>query len=696
MNLIPSLLQSEWIKALGWTFVHSLWQIALIGLVLFVILKFIPGRSAHVRYTISTIALWLVLVMALATFIIMLPDTRVLTQVSGKLILLPNEQPTTLASKVSAWLEARIPMMLSIWSIGVAILMARLIISIFWVKHIRQTAVPEAELQLMLNQLIQKLRIKTKPGASSTSLISSPVTIGHLKPVILFPVGIINQLTPQEVEAILTHELAHIVRRDYLSNLIQSFIETLFYYHPITWWISGMVRTERENRADDLAVTWCGDHLAYAKALLTVQEMQVRQGPALAIGFSSRKGAMLARIQRILHLPYKNHNQMEKTVLLSLSTLCFLTFTLSSHTKPETVQEEIIDFETTISVSAEITDSIPAKGIYRIHKKTDDQDISVEVENGAIKELKVDGKEIQPSEFEGYNAVIDELFGGMHAPADVHGFEYMMPHMPVMPNPSVMPEMPIMIEGYNFEMPEIPEIPHTPGFRFGYGFDGDLNTIFSDSSTIVIYDSKIKGKNFQLTADTIIMNGKNKIIIYHGKDSSVINTHQFHGSAHQPFFYGHGAEMDEAEMRKHAEAWRAQSDQWREQQKHWSQQWRSNADQIRAEKELLRSLNRNNYRLSEESQSAIELELSKLNELNEIYITGRPRLDLSEELVKDGLIQPGTEVKVQLTPDKLKINGEKMPAVIHQKYLDLYEHQQGVELSGNSKVEFTTKSKQRM
>ena len=64
--------------------------------------------------------------------------------------------------------------------------------------------------------------------------------------------------------------------------------------------------------------------------------------------------------------------------------------------------------------------------------------------------------------------------------------------------------------------------------------------------------------------------------------------------------------------------------------------------------------------------------------------------------IQDGLVEPGTEVEVQLTPDKLKINGEKMPESVHQKYLKLYEQQQGVELSGNSRVEFTTKSKQRM
>ena len=86
MNLTTSWMQSEWTKALGWTFVHSLWQIALIGLLLFVVLRLIPGRSAHTRYTISTLALWLIVVMALGTFIIMLPDARNMTEITGRLV----------------------------------------------------------------------------------------------------------------------------------------------------------------------------------------------------------------------------------------------------------------------------------------------------------------------------------------------------------------------------------------------------------------------------------------------------------------------------------------------------------------------------------------------------------------------------------------------------------------------------------
>ncbi|MGB3077656.1 MAG: M56 family metallopeptidase, partial [Saprospiraceae bacterium] len=416
MNLTTHWMQSDWCKALGWTFVHSLWQIAAIGLLLYIILRLIPGRSAHIRYTISTMAIWMIVITVLSTFIIMLPNSNSVTEISGQVILVKIAEAYTLTDRISMWLENRMPMMLSIWFGGVIILMLRLAFSLLWVQYMRSVAAPLIPVQNIVNDLIHRLQIRIKPLVSESGYVSSPVTIGHIKPVILFPIGIINQLNPQEVEAILTHELAHIVRRDYLSNLIQSFIETIFYYHPVTWWISNKVRTERENRADDLAISWCGDHVGYAKALITVQEMELGNAPSLSIGFASGKGAMLARIQRILHIPYKNHNQMEKTVLISLCSLFFLGFTLNSHTIQDQKNEKTSAPAEIVNVEVTSSDSIPSKGTYMIHKKTDNQDISIQVEDGDIKELKVDGKEIAPEQFNHYDSVIDELFGSMEAP----------------------------------------------------------------------------------------------------------------------------------------------------------------------------------------------------------------------------------------------------------------------------------------
>jgi hypothetical protein len=76
------------------------------------------------------------------------------------------------------------------------------------------------------------------------------------------------------------------------------------------------------------------------------------------------------------------------------------------------------------------------------------------------------------------------------------------------------------------------------------------------------------------------------------------------------------------------------------------------------------------------------------------YRPARP--NFADALADDGLIEPGEEALIQLTPDKLKINGKKMDAETHQKYLNMYEKQQGVELSGNSRVEFRTKTRRSM
>jgi beta-lactamase regulating signal transducer with metallopeptidase domain len=77
-------------------------------------------------------------------------------------------------------------------------------------------------------------------------LVEVPTVVGWLRPVILAPVGALTGLSPDHVEALLAHELAHIRRCDYLVNMLQSVAEALLFYHPAVWWISGEIRAERE------------------------------------------------------------------------------------------------------------------------------------------------------------------------------------------------------------------------------------------------------------------------------------------------------------------------------------------------------------------------------------------------------------------------------------------------------------------
>ncbi len=711
MNLTTHWMQSDWCKALGWTFVHSLWQIAAIGLVLYIILRLIPGRSAHVRYTISTMAIWMIVITVLSTFIIMLPESKTIAESNGQLILVKIAGGYTLADRISMWLETRMPMMLSIWFGGVLILMLRLAFSLVWVQYMRSVATPLDSVQNTINDLIQRIRIRINPIVSESGYVTSPVTIGHIKPVILFPIGIINQLNPQEVEAILTHELAHIVRRDYLSNLIQSFIETIFYYHPVTWWISNKVRTERENRADDLAISWCGDHVGYAKALITVQEMELGNGPSLAIGFASGKGAMLARIQRILHIPYKNHNQMEKTVLISLCSLFFLGFTLNSHTIQEQKNQKTSDSSEIVNVVATVKDSIPSKGTYMIHKKTDSQDISVQVEDGDIKELKVDGKEIAPEQFKHYDEVIDELFGSMDTPPSAEGFNFMMPAIPPMPSMAPMPAMPPMPSMPAMGMNEM-ELEHM------LGSGSNLELLQGNN-----LENYIRGQMGGLMhlSDTLDPSGA-KIIIIRNGDSTVISSPGFGWSVSglngdNAYVY----KLDNDQWKKQQEEWKQNQGEWKERQKEWKNNWAENGEnwknnwkeqqaQMQAEQEKMRSegdrMRGEGGRIREESRGAMNSENYARALQDELRANGygearsfspmTRRMNMTDALIGEGLVQPGEEADILLTPDKLKINGKKMPENIHQKYLKMYEEQQGVELSGNSRVEFKTKSRRSM
>jgi len=146
-------------------------------------------------------------------------------------------------------------------------------------------------------------------------MVNTPVVIGHLKPVILIPAGLLTNLPADQMEAVLLHELAHVRRHDYLINLMQRWVEALFFYHPGVWWISHVVRIERENCCDDLAVHASGNPLCYAEALAALEESRLPQfHPALA----ASTGPLLARIQRILQ---RNAGTGVRGVISSLTLL---------------------------------------------------------------------------------------------------------------------------------------------------------------------------------------------------------------------------------------------------------------------------------------------------------------------------------------------------------------------------------------
>ncbi|MBN2350509.1 MAG: pentapeptide repeat-containing protein, partial [Bacteroidales bacterium] len=160
------------------------------------------------------------------------------------------------------------------------------------------------------NSLLHQLGIKKAVKFLQSTLVKVPVVIGYFKPVVLVPLSAFTGLTTQQMESVLVHELAHIIRRDYLINLIQSLAEILFFYHPAVWWISKTIKEEREHCCDDIALEHTGDSLNFVKALAGIQE-QMLHSEGLAMALSGNNNKLLKRIQRLINQPKMKTNFIE-------------------------------------------------------------------------------------------------------------------------------------------------------------------------------------------------------------------------------------------------------------------------------------------------------------------------------------------------------------------------------------------------
>ena len=341
--------------ALGWMVVHSLWQatgIALLSGVLSIVMR---KKTAKLRYLLSNAALVTVLAAAVVTFciyydfskeagqLVFTPDTE--SAVNQQFTLGKNTntsvQPSNYSSEgllsmggLKAYFNRHIYLIVTIWALGVALFMLRLLGGISYVYYLksRMNFPADEYWQDLLDGLKNRVGVQRGIDLLESALVRSPIVIGHLKPVILFPIGAINRLNPNEVEAILAHELAHVLRNDYVLNIIQSVIEALFYFHPAVWWISAQIRTERENCCDDVAIELCGNSMTYAKSLVSVQEMAY-YGPQMAMAFAGQRGKnqLLMRVQRVLNQPQNKTNVREKLIATCLLVVLMVGLSFSSN-----------------------------------------------------------------------------------------------------------------------------------------------------------------------------------------------------------------------------------------------------------------------------------------------------------------------------------------------------------------------------
>lgn len=331
MKTLEALLAQPALQALGWSLIHFVWQGAVVATLLAGVNLLLRDRSANARYLAACSALALMLVLMAGNIFVftsamhasspaqsfLQESARVdQSEFQNSIASIKDDKDRKLAVEPLPLFEPRthralkslLPWVVSIWLIGVLALSIRLVGGFIQTRRLtrRKTRRVEGWMQQSLVELARRLRVSKPVVILESSLVQVPMAMGCLRPVILFPATALTGLAPDQLEAILAHELAHIRRHDYIINLLQTVIETLLFYHPAVWWVSRQIRTERENCCDDMAVAACGDALVYARALTKVERLRKAR---LQLAVTANGGLLMKRISRLVEAESPRSNR---------------------------------------------------------------------------------------------------------------------------------------------------------------------------------------------------------------------------------------------------------------------------------------------------------------------------------------------------------------------------------------------------
>jgi beta-lactamase regulating signal transducer with metallopeptidase domain len=158
-----------------------------------------------------------------------------------------------------------------------------------------------AELDPQLQATLERNRGNRGVRLCTSGLLHIPTAIGFMKPVVIVPDWVMQELSADELNQILLHELAHLRRWDDWTNLAQKVVKALFFFHPAVWWLEKRVSLEREMACDDAVIAETASPRAYAECLTHLAEKTlIRRSMALAQAALGRIRQTSMRVAQIL------------------------------------------------------------------------------------------------------------------------------------------------------------------------------------------------------------------------------------------------------------------------------------------------------------------------------------------------------------------------------------------------------------
>lgn len=338
------------VERVGWVLIHSAWQIAVVGILTWLVVSSQRRSAARLKYAVLLSGLVTMLILPAITTIVLrenrpqavvsLSSVRAETQANvieitsndapspalqqnagmagGNLVKdnvtlseeseLQTAQPANIEAarspetaegiRFETILQPWLPTIVAWWLAGLLLFALRPLFGWVVVQRLRckGTAPVANEVAEMFCRIAGTFQLASSVQLLQSALVTAPVLVGWMRPVILLPVAAVNGLTLSQLEAVLAHELAHVRRFDSYFVVLQTFFEALFFFHPVAWWISNQIRHEREFCCDDLAISVLNNRMEYGRALLAVSELKGSHG-LFVLGADG--GSLIFRVQRL-------------------------------------------------------------------------------------------------------------------------------------------------------------------------------------------------------------------------------------------------------------------------------------------------------------------------------------------------------------------------------------------------------------
>ena len=368
MRQLGAIMTEQWVQPVGWTLVHFIWQGILAAVLLWGLLRTFRKASSAARYWMACLGLLTLACMPIATFMhvyepqakisasapIQITQPQSIPQLAPESVVM-NADPAPLPLQsikevMIGKIEAALPVCVLGWIVGVAALSLWYLggwCQLQKLRRIGTKSVPQA-IEAKAAQLAARLGIARVVRIVESALVQVPTVIGVLKPIILLPTSALTGLPPEQLSALIAHELAHIKRCDYLINILQTIVEILGFYHPALWWMSRQIRIERENGCDDMAVALLQNKKDYAGALFTMAQIRHRQ---LELAVAANGGHLTNRISR---LASKESSPRQKTgwtasvIAILLIAGLLITTSIAMSNKPVAKEGEMDPVQTRV------------------------------------------------------------------------------------------------------------------------------------------------------------------------------------------------------------------------------------------------------------------------------------------------------------------------------------------------------------